>query len=120
MAIRDPDPLSTGIFAVRRQAQLPATPAPVELVGHVTFVERSTPTNLDGMRALLKLRDAPGTTVVVVTTQLRLQALLESALSSGNRIACLGTRLADPLAARGRARTTDLYTIDGAILYSSP
>ena len=121
MATDDLEP--TGIFIARRQPQTaPATvsaPASVELVGHVKFVERNAPTNADGLRALLKLRDLPGVPVVVIATQLRLQALLESALTSGNLIACMGTRIACPPAASGRARAADVYAIDGIILYSS-
>ncbi len=121
MATDDLEP--TGIFIARRQPQTaPATvsaPASVELVGHVKFVERNAPTNVDGLRALLKLRDLPGVTVVVIATQLRLQALLESALTSGNLIACMGTRIARPPAASGRTRAADVYAIDGIILYSS-
>jgi hypothetical protein len=119
---------STGIFVARRQPQsapasVPATvttPAPVELVGHVAFVERSAPTNFNGMRALLKLRGSPGVTVVVVATQLRLQTLLVSALNSGNLIACLGARIAPAPAPRGRTQAVDVYAVEGVILYSSP
>ena len=118
---------STGIFFANRQPQtesasVPAsvtTPAPVELVGHVAFVERSAP-NFNGMRALLKLRDPPGGTVVVVATQLRLQTLLVSALNSGNLIACLGARIDPPPVARGRTQAVDVYAVEGVILYSSP
>jgi hypothetical protein len=119
---------STGIFIARRQPQtesasVPAsvtTPVPVELVGHVAFVERNVPTNFNGMRALLKLRDPPGGTVVVVATQLRLQTLLVSALNSGNLIACLGERIAAPPVPQGRTQAVDVYAVDGVILYSSP
>ena len=114
---------STGIFIARRQTLSAApvsTPAPVELVGHVKFIERNAPANVDGMRALFRLRDLPGVTVVVIATQLRLQALLESALTSGNLITCMGTRIARPPAPSGRARAADVYAIDGVILYSSP
>jgi hypothetical protein len=118
------NPLSTGIFVARRQPEsAPAagtTPAPVELIGHVKFVERNAPTNLDGMRVLIELRDPPGVTVALVTRQLRLQALIDSALASGNLIACLGARLAAPPAPRGRNRAVEVYSIDGVILYSSP
>ena len=113
------DPLSTGLFIARRQPQPAASTAPVELIGHVKFVERNAPTNLSGLRALLKLRDSPEVTVVLVTQQLRLQALLESALTSGNLVACLGTRLA-PANPRGRNQAVDIYSVDGVILYSSP
>ena len=65
MATDDLDP--TGIFIARHQPQTaPATfsaPASVELVGHVKFVERNAPTNADGLRTVLKLRDLPGVTV---------------------------------------------------------
>ena len=118
------DMQSTGIFVARREPKAAAAaepaPAPVELIGHVRFVERASPTNFDGMRALLKLCDPPGTTVVVITPQLRLQSLLESALSSGNLIACVGTRHVSPLSPRSRAQGAEIYFVDSVILYSSP
>jgi hypothetical protein len=122
MAIEDLE--STGIFIARRQPHSAPAPVgastPVELVGHVKFIERSAPANVDGFRALLSLRDLPGMTVVVIATQTRLQALLESAHTSGKLVACVGTRIAHPPAPSGRARAADVYAVDGVILYSSP
>jgi hypothetical protein len=112
--------LSTGIFAARRYPQSAPSPAPVELFGHVVHVERHALTNFDGAHALVELCNSPGGTVAVLTTQMRLQGLLQSALSSGNLIAFQGARLAIPPAPRNGAWAVDVYTLDGVTLYSSP
>ena len=102
----------------------PKKPSPlppgVELFGHVTLVEGYALPNFTGIHALVALRDTPGTTVAVLTTQHRLQTLLESALTSGNLIAFYGHLLANPPAPRGGTWTVDVYSIDGVILYSAP
>jgi hypothetical protein len=112
--------LSTGIFAARRYPQSAPSPAPVELFGHVVHVERNALTNFDGAHALVQLCNSPGGTVAVLTAQLRLQSLLQSALSSGNLIAFQGTRLAIPPAPRSGAWAVNVYTLDGVTLYSTP
>jgi hypothetical protein len=91
---------------------------PVELFGHVTLVEGYALTNFTGCHALVALRDTPGKTVAVMTTEHRLQTLLETALATGHLIAFLGTLQANPLTPRGGTWAVDVYAIDGVILYS--
>lgn len=91
---------------------------PVELFGHVTLVEGYALANYVGCHALVALRDTPGKTVAVMTTDPGLQGLLETALATGNLIASIGTQLAIPPTPRGGTWTVDVYGIDGVILYS--
>ena len=90
----------------------------VELFGHVTLVEGYALANFNGCHALVALRDTPGKTVAVLTTELRLQTLLETALDTGNLIAFFGRKLTDPPAPRGGTWIVDVYRIDGIILYN--
>ncbi len=90
----------------------------VELFGHVTLVEGYALTNFSGCHALIALRDQPGKTVAVLTTQHRLQTLLETALSTGNLIAFWGQKLTNPPTPRGGTWSVDVYNTDGVILYS--
>lgn len=96
----------------------PPVSQPVELFGHVTLVEGYALANYTGCHALVALRETPGKTVAVMTSEVRLQSLLETALATGNLIAFLGTRLAFPPTPRGGAWAVDVYGIDGVILYS--
>ena len=108
---------STGID----RAKKPALPIPtVELFGHVTLVEGYALSNFTGAHALVSLRDAPGKTVAVLTTQHRIQSLLETALATGNLIAFLGRLLAHPPTPRGGIWAVEVYDIDGVILYDAP
>ena len=91
---------------------------PVELFGHVTLVEGYALTNYTGCHALVALRDAPGKTVAVLTTEHRLQTLLETALATGNLIAFWGKKLSNPPTPRGGTWVVDVYSIDGVILYN--
>ncbi|TLU81861.1 MAG: hypothetical protein FDX21_09860 [Chlorobium sp.] len=90
----------------------------VELFGHVTLVEGYALTNFSGCHALIALRDQPGKTVAVLTTQHVLQTLLETALSTGNLIAFWGQKLTNPPTPRGGTWSVDVYNTDGVILYS--
>ena len=90
----------------------------VELFGHVTLVEGYSLPNFHGCHALVALRDTPGKTVAVLTTQHRLQTLLETALASRNLIAFFGRKLTDPPTPRGGTWAVDVYRIDGVILYN--
>jgi len=90
----------------------------VELFGHVILVEGYALTNFTGCHALVTLRDTPGKTVAVLTSEKRLQSLLETALSTGNLIAFWGHKLAHPPTPRGGTWTVDVYSIDGVILYN--
>ena len=111
--------LSTGIFDAKRFKQSVPAPAPVELFGHVRLVERHGLTNFNGAHAVIELRDHPGVMVAVLTKQFRLQSLLESALTSGNLVAFMGTLLPVPPAPRTGTWAMDVYTIDGVTLYSA-
>lgn len=90
----------------------------VELFGHVTLVEGYALTSYTGCHALVALRDTPGTTVAVLTSEHRLQTLLETSLATGNLIAFLGSLLTSPPTPRGGTWAVDVYSIDGVILYN--
>ncbi|MCX7899336.1 MAG: hypothetical protein N2444_04505 [Methylocystis sp.] len=74
--------------------------------------------NYVGCHALVALRDTPGKTVAVLSSETRLQSLLETALASGNLIAFIGQRLFNPPAPRGGTWSVDVYGVDGVILDS--
>jgi len=90
----------------------------VELFGHVTLVEGYALPSFVGCHALVALRDTPGKTVAVLTSEQRLQSLLETALATGNLIAFWGQKLSNPPTPRGGTWTVDVYSIDGVILYN--
>lgn len=108
-------PVSRGIEV--DVSKLKAVPH-VELFGHVTLVEGYALTNFKGCHALVALRDQPGKTVAVLTSEERLQELLDTALSTGNLIAFWGFKLLHPPTPRGGTWTVDVYSIDGVILYN--
>ena len=93
-------------------------PQPVELFGHVSLVEGYSVPNYVGCHALVALRDTPGKTVAVMSTEVRLQSLLETALDTGNLIAFWGVKLVAPPTPRGGTWIVDVYGNDGVILYS--
>jgi hypothetical protein len=90
----------------------------VELFGHVTLVEGYAVTNFTGCHALVALRDKPGTTVAVLTKEVRLQSLLETALQTGNLIAFRGSKNSTPPTPLGGSWSVDVYDINGVILYN--
>ena len=96
---------------------MPPSPS-VELFGHVTLVEGYAVSSFTGCHALVNLRDTPGKTVAVLTSEVRLQSLLETALDTGNLIAFLGHKLTNPPTPRGGTWAVDVYSIDGVILYN--
>jgi hypothetical protein len=98
---------------------LPPPSPSVELFGHVTLVEGYAVSSFTGCHALVSLRDTPGKTVAVLTSEVRLQSLLETALSTGDLIAFLGHKLTNPPTPRGGTWAVDVYSIDGVILYNS-
>ncbi len=71
-----------------------------------------------GCHALVDLRDTPGTVVAVLTTEIRLQSLLETALATNCLIAFWGYKLTHPITPRGGTWAVDVYQIDGVILYN--
>jgi hypothetical protein len=95
------------------------TGAAVELSGHVTLVQGYSLSSYVGCHALVTLRDTPGKTVAVLTSEPRLQSLLESALSTGCLMAFWGRKLTDPSAPLGGTWTVDVYGIDSVILYNA-
>jgi hypothetical protein len=116
MAKRDTSAFETG---VKTKGSVKASAAPtVELFGHVTLVEGYSLPTFNGCHALVALRDTPGKTVAVLTTQHRLQTLLETALATGNLIAFFGRKLTSPPTPRGGFWIVDVYNIDGIILYN--
>lgn len=90
----------------------------VELFGHVRLVEGYDLPSYVGCHALVALRDTPGKTVAVLTSEQRLQSLLETSLATGNLIAFWGQQLSSPPTPRGGTWTVDVYSIDGVILYN--
>ena len=90
----------------------------VELFGYVTLVEGYALPTYTGCHGLVALRDTPGKTVAVLTSELRLQSLLETALKTGNLIAFIGQKLSNPPTPRGGTWSVDVYSIDGVILYN--
>ena len=109
------NPQSTPSSGVKAAAPASKT---VELFGHVTLVEGYALKNYTGCHALVLLRDTPNKTVAVMTTEVRLQSLLETALATGNLIAFWGSKLTNPPTPRGGTWAVDVYDIDGVILYS--
>jgi hypothetical protein len=99
---------------------VPTVPQTQELFGHVTLVEGYALPGYVGIHALIALRDTPGKTIAVLTTEHRLQTLLETALSSGNLVAIWAKRLLSPPTPRGGTWSVEVYSIDGVILYGSP
>jgi hypothetical protein len=91
----------------------------VELFGHVELVEGYALSNYTGCHALVSLRDTPGKTIAVLTSELKLQSLLETALSTGNLIAFWGKEMINPPTPRGGTWAVEVYSIDGVILYNS-
>ena len=90
--------------------------ATVELFGHVTLVEGYALPSYVGCHALIALRDTPET-IAVLTTEQRLQSLLETALITGNLVDLWAQKLSNPPNPRGGTWDEDVYNIDGVILY---
>jgi hypothetical protein len=97
---------------------IPAPSPSVELFGHVTLVETYVVPSYKGFHALVALRDTPGKTVAVLTTETTMQTLFETALSTGNLIAFRGSKNPHPPTPLGGTWAVDVYNIHGAILYN--
>ncbi len=91
----------------------------VELFGHVILVEGYALPDFTGCHALVTLRDTPGKIVAVLTSEVKLQSLLETALATGNLIAFLGGKYTNPPTPGGGTWGVEVYGIDGVILYDS-
>src|SRR5262249_7725230 len=99
-------------------AKLPSLGSTVELFGHVTLVHGYALTSFIGCYALVALRDPPGTTVAVLTSDHRLQGLLETALATGYLIAFHGQKYTNPPSPGGGTWTVDVYSTTDITLYS--
>ena len=97
----------------------PASGTNVELFGHVTLVRGYAVPSFTGCHALVELRDQPGTTVAVMTPEVRLQSLLETALQTGYLISFTGQKYSNPPTPLGGTWSVDVYNINGVILYNS-
>ena len=91
----------------------------VELFGHVTLMQGYCLSSYVGCHALVALRDSPGKTVAVLTSEPRLQSLLECALSTGCLVGLWGRKLKDPSAPLGGTWTLDVYGVDSVIVYNA-
>jgi hypothetical protein len=116
MPTKDSSKLESGITQASTHALAAGTS--VELFGHVTLVEGYALANFDGCHALVLLRDTPSKTVAVLTTAYRLQALLETALATGNLVAFRGSKSSSPPTPLGGTWAVDVYVIDSIILYN--
>jgi hypothetical protein len=94
------------------------SPPTVELFGHVILVEGYSVTDFVGCHALVALRDTPGKIVAVLSSEQRLQSLLETALATGNLIAFWGQKLVNPPTPMGGTWSVDVYSIKSVILYN--
>ncbi len=90
----------------------------VELFGHVSLVEGYDLPTYKGCHALVRLRDTQKV-VAVMTSEQKLQSLLETALSTGNLIAFRGEKMFNPPTPLGGSWGVDVYSIYGVILYGS-
>lgn len=91
----------------------------VELFGHVDLVEAYAVPNYHGCHALIALRDVPGKMVVVMTTETRLQSLLEVALETKSLMAFIGEKLDNPPTPLGGTWAFDVYSLYAVILYNA-
>jgi hypothetical protein len=91
--------------------------SPRQLFGHVILVEGYALDDFAGCHAVLTLRDEPGRVVAVLTSEHRLQTLLETAMTSGRLVACWGELLTSPPALRDGRWAFDVYGIDGVTVY---
>jgi hypothetical protein len=92
-------------------------PKHVELFGHVNLVEGYALPNFKGCHALVNLRDQ-NKTVAVLTTEPRLQSLLEAGLQTHHLIAFWGYKMAHPPTPMGGTWAVDVYNVDSVILYN--
>jgi hypothetical protein len=91
----------------------------VMLYGHVSLIEGIVlPPTFVGCYAVVALRDTPAKQVGVVTSEQKLQSLLETALATGNLMGFVGHKI--PVTPWGAIAGIDLYAIDTTVIvYSS-
>lgn len=98
--------------------KIPVHTPPVELFGHVVLVEGYNLEDFKGCHALVELRDMPKKTVAVLTTEPRLQSLLETGLDTHHLIAFWGTKMMHPPSPMGGTWAVDVYNLQSVILYN--
>lgn len=92
----------------------------VQLFGHVTVVVGFNLPNFNGCYAVVALRDPPKNNVAVLTSEHKLQTLLENALSTGYHISFQGVQLIKPPHPAGGTWDVDVFDINQVTLYNSP
>jgi hypothetical protein len=108
-----PQNLSPGVT----REKVPLLGPTVELCGNVQLVKGYALTNFVGCHAVVKLLD--GSTVIVLTSEQRLQSLLETALATGFVICFQGQLFQNPPPSPdGGTWEADLYVITDVTLYS--
>jgi hypothetical protein len=95
------------------------TTTTVEVFGHVTLVQGYALPNFLGCHALVALRDTPNKTVAVLTSEHRLQTLLETALATGNLVDFWGSLTPGAPAPLGGTWSLDVYLINSLIVYNA-
>ncbi|HWR09546.1 hypothetical protein [Sporomusa sp.] len=91
-------------------------PPLVQQFGHVTLINCYALSN--SCYAVVELRDPPGKTIVVRSSEQRLQSLLETALATGNLIAFVGQTVFVQSPPRGGTWNMEVYSIDEVTLYN--
>ena len=86
--------------------------------GHVRLVEGIVLPSFVGCWAVVVLRDTPGKEVGLITTEQRLQSLLETALATGFLIEFGGHSVATLPWAPGAAADVDMYKVTGVTVYN--
>ena len=95
-------------------------PPQVAFAGHVRLVEGIVLPTFVGCHAVVVLSDPPGKEIGVVTSEQRLQSLLETALATGNLMHCYGHQIFHVPWAEDTAVQDDLYRINLVTLYNQP
>ena len=88
-----------------------------ELFGHVTLVQGYAVPSYTGCHALIQLTN--NQTIAVMTTDPGLQGELESALATGNLVACWAQLLTDPPCPLGGTWSLDVYNTNSIVLYNT-
>jgi hypothetical protein len=99
-----------------------------QLFGHVVLIQAydiragmpGTVPDYRGTRALVVLRDEPGKTVAVVSTDDKLRGALELALATGNMMYVSGRQDVTPYMPLGGTTTVDVYEIYEVTVYGTP
>ena len=95
-------------------------PPQVAFAGHVKLVEAIVLPTFIGCYAVVVLNDPPGKEISVVTSEQRLQSLLETALATRNLMICYGHQIFHVPWAEDTAVQDDLYRINLVTLYNQP